>query len=104
MPSPAGCFSWVSSVLPWLTVVDTFAEERTRARTLKKSESLHRYFSNRGQTRDKSALLHSAYPKRDWYEDPDVDVSGPGFWEPVATFGDWDRWFVRDRLGVKLFD
>ena len=33
-----------------------------------------------------------------------VDVSGDGFWEPVATFGDWDRWFVRDRPGVPGFD
>lgn len=41
------------------------------------------------------------------YEGPleeELDVSGDGFWEPVATFGDWDRWFVRDRPGVKLFD
>ena len=30
----------------------------------------------------------------------EVDVSGDGFWEPVATFGDWDRWFLRDRPGV----
>lgn len=34
----------------------------------------------------------------------DIDVSGDGFWEPVATFGDWERWFVKDRPGVKLFD
>ena len=32
-----------------------------------------------------------------------VDVSGDGFWEPVAAFGDWDRWFVRDRPGVPGF-
>ena len=87
-----------------LAIADTFSGERTKAGTLKKSESLHRYFSNRGQTRFKSILLDSDYPKRDWHEDPEVDVSGDGFWEPVATFGDWDRWFVRDRPGVKLFD
>lgn len=43
-------------------------------------------------------------PEAEWHVDPEVDVSGDGFWEPVATFGDWDRWFVRDRPGVKLVD
>lgn len=65
-----------------------------------------RQHSNLGTTR--VGPLHiepeDRVPENDWHTDPEIDVSGDGFWEPVATFGDWDRWFVRDRPGVKLFD
>lgn len=65
-----------------------------------------RQYSNLGTTR---VLRHPfpgivRGPEVEWHVDPEVDVSGDGFWEPVATFGDWDRWFVRDRPGVKLVD
>ena len=88
-------------------VVDSigYVEGQENASRAAKSFFLQRYFSLRGMTRYKDKLVGSSLPSRfDWHVDPEVDVSGDGFWEPVATFGDWDRWFVRDRPGVKLFD
>jgi len=38
----------------------------------------------------------------DWRVDPAVDPSGDGFWERVPEFGDWERFLVRDRPGVKV--
>ena len=73
---------------------------------LERFETDRRQHSNLGTTR---MLRHwvpdiERGPEAEWHVDPEVDVSGDGFWEPVATFGDWDRWFVKDRPGVKLFD
>lgn len=67
------------------------------------ARQIHRLNSNTGLSRVHAAL---DYPDRP-YSGPaeeQLDVSGDGFWEPVATFGDWERWFVKDRPGVKLFD
>lgn len=73
---------------------------------LERFETDRRQHSNLGTTRMLRHPVHGIErgPEAEWHVDPDVDVSGDGFWEPVATFGDWDRWFVRDRPGVKLFD
>ena len=73
---------------------------------MEKRDILVRQHSNLSLTRVGPLVIEpeDRVPENDWHEDPDVDVSGNGFWERVATFGDWDRWFVRDRPGVKLFD
>ena len=73
---------------------------------VERRETLVRQHSNLGTTRVGPLEIapEGRVPENDWHVDSDVDVSGDGFWEPVATFGDWDRWFVKDRPGVKLFD
>lgn len=50
----------------------------------------------------KDKLIPKGPLGHDWREDPDVDTSGDGFWEPVPEFGDWERFLVRDRPGVKV--
>lgn len=56
-------------------------------------ERLVRMFNSRGQTLSYPDIEDPSnpYPRTDWHTDPEVDTSGDGFWEPEATFGDWDR-------------
>ena len=80
-----------------------YTGERDRYRNPIKARMLHRLNSNTGLSRLSVAIDDPDRPYSGPAEEQ-LDVSGDGFWEPVATFGDWDRWFVRDRPGVKLFD
>ena len=85
------------------------------------SEKLNRLFSTDGKTRLSHRIRGDLVQQRgriervfkdrlvpegplgyDWRVDPAVDTSGDGFWEPVPEFGDWERFLVRDRPGVKV--
>lgn len=50
----------------------------------------------------KDRLIPEGPLGHEWREDPAVDVSGEGFWERVPEFGDWERFLVQDRPGVKV--
>jgi len=88
-----------------------YSGERDRYGSKVKKEVLTRSFRTDGMTRVTVGLADREVLGPDWVDprfdfrvDDEIDVSGDGFWEPVATFGDWDRWFVQDRPGIKLFD
>lgn len=84
-------------------ILFAYSGERNRYGNPVKSRQLQRLNSNTGLCRV-SARIDRVDPPYSGPAEEQLDVSGDGFWEPVATFGDWDRWFVRDRPGVPGFD
>lgn len=69
------------------------------------SESLQRVNRSDGTTSAgyDRALAGKQYHGSEWFGESTFDIESDDYWEPVATFGDWARWF-RDRPDVKLFD
>ena len=87
----------------WNVTSFGYSGELDRYRDPVKSRQIQRGYANTGKT---GVNLDIEDPEQPYMgvRSEVLDVSGDGFWEPVATFGDWDRWFVKDRPGVKLFD